>query len=505
LTLGNADSLRWFLPEIVLVGTILAVLIHDMAAGKREAGVPVSGGRSSSSVVTLLIALIGLALSVCAMAWLGTGRSMLLFGGAIAWDPFSIFFRYFFLLVSAAVLLITHPYKELERFHYGEFVALLLATGLGMMLLASASSLLMAYLALEMVSLPSYILAGWLRRDRQSSEAALKYAVYGAAASGAMLYGFSFLYGMTGSIQFFEIRDALGGLEFAKAQFIVPIVFILAGFGYKIAFAPFHMWAPDVYEGSATPVTAFFSIGPKAAGLAVLIRFFFSVLTGGEGTDMKVLGPVDWPVLLAILSAVTMTLGNLAALRQNNLKRLLAYSSIAHAGFLLMGVVVMSETGVQAVLFYLAVYAIMNLGAFLIVITLSIEGRRETIDHFRGLGWRAPLLGVAMTLFLLSLTGVPPTAGFVGKFYILKAVIEKEIYWLAVVAVLNTLVSLYYYVRIMKVMFLDQPGENDLPLPRFSFVHLAVIVILMIPTALFGFRFGLLDAITAASRSLFLG
>jgi len=497
--LDNLESLRYFVPEMVLVLTILVVIVQDLLVRRKEGAGP--------SLATLVLAILGLAVSMAFLGGLGGGaEKRLLFEGSLAWDPFSVFFRYFFLLAAGAVLLVAHPYRELGEVNYGEFVTLVLATTLGMMILASATNLITIYLGLEMVSLPSYLLAGFLRRDRQSSEAALKYAVYGAAASGAMLYGFSFLYGMTGSIDLVTIRGALETLDVTKAQLLIPIVFILAGFGYKIAAVPFHMWAPDVYEGSATPVTAFFSIAPKAAGLAVLIRFFQSTLAEKAGAGFAAIGPVDWSLVLAIVSAATMTLGNLAAIWQNNLKRMLAYSSIAHAGYMLMGAVVLTDAGNQAILFYLAVYGIMNLGAFLVVIALSVDGRRETFDDFRGLGWRAPFLGVTMTIFMLSLTGVPPTAGFVGKFYIFKAVIEKQIYWLAILGVLNSVVSLYYYARVMKVMFIDTPSpSDDRPLPRFSLLHLVVIAVLVIPTTLFGFRFGLLDALTAASRTLFLG
>jgi len=503
--LSNGESLRYFLPEILLVGTILAVILHDLLAGKRENALPLSGGRSKACHVTLLIALVGIAASAASIFWLPMDETLLLFGGASAWDPFSVFFRFFFLFVTAAVLLIAHPYRELECLHYGEFTALVLGTALGMILLSSATNLISVYLALEMVSLPSYILAGFIRHDRKASEAALKYAVYGAAASGAMLYGFSFLYGITGSIDLIEIREVLGDLPLSGHHLLIPVVFILAGFGYKIAAVPFHMWAPDVYEGSSTPITAFFSVAPKASGLAVLIRFFSSTLFTKTPAGMEVVGTIDWTLILAVISALTMTLGNLVAIWQDNIKRMLAYSSIAHAGYMLMGVVVLGEAGVQAVLFYLTVYAAMNLGAFLVIIAISLDKRRETYDDFRGLGWRMPFLGVAMTLFLLSLTGIPPTAGFVGKFYIFKAVIEKEIYWLAIVGVLNSVVSLYYYARIMKAMYLDEPREGGDEPTYLSPAHLILIALLMIPTALFGFRFGLLDALSAASRRLFLG
>jgi NADH-quinone oxidoreductase subunit N len=505
--LGNVESIRYFLPEIVLVGTILAVIAFELLAGRGRAPEPPTaiGRRSPVCDGTLAIGLLGVAGSLAALLSLGYEGPLLLFEGAIAWDPFSIFFRWFFLAVAAAVLLIAHPYRPLVCLHYGEFVSLVVGTAFGMMLLASSTNLLLVYLALEMVSLPSYILAGFLRGDRKSSEAALKYAVYGAAASGAMLYGFSFLYGMTGSIHFFEMREAIASGGIPVVHLLVPIVLVLAGFGYKIAAVPFHMWAPDVYEGSATPITAFFSVGPKAAGLAVLIRFFHSVFAAGGEASLRVIGSVDWTLLLAILSAITMTLGNLAAIGQDNLKRMLAYSSIAHAGTMLMGAVVLGGSGVHAILFYLVVYAFMNLGAFLVVIAISIDKRRETIADFRGLGWRMPFLGVSMTVFLLSLTGVPPTAGFVAKFAILRALIEEEIYWLAVIGVLNTVVSLYYYARVIKAMFLDAPDPTEPALPSLSRIHLALLALFLVPTILLGFRFGVLDAIAAASRFLVVG
>jgi NADH-quinone oxidoreductase subunit N len=501
--LGNIESVRFFLPELILVGTILAVIAFELAFRRGTRARPeTEGERTRACNGVLAVGLVGLVAAVVALAAVWDGSPRLLFGGAISLDPFSVFFRAFFLVVTGAVLVIAHPYRELARVHYGEFVSLVIGTAFGMILLASATNLLLIYLSLEMVSLPSYILAGFLRGDRKSSEAALKYAVYGAAASGAMLYGFSFLYGMTGSIDVFTMRSALQGAEIPTLQLLVPIVFVLAGIGFKISAVPFHMWAPDVYEGSSTPITAFFAVAPKAAGIAVLVRFLQSVLAVPEGDSLRVLGSVDWTVLIAILSVITMTLGNLAAIGQNNLKRMLAYSSIAHAGNLLMGVVVRGPNGVQAVLFYLMVYAIMNLGAFLVVIALSARGRRETIDDFRGLGWRKPFLGVSMTVFLLSLTGVPPTAGFVAKFMIFRAVIEEGLYWLAIIGVLNSVISLAYYARVIKVMFLDAPSPDAPPLPAFSRIHLAAIGILLVPTAWFGVRFGLLDTISAASRAL---
>jgi NADH-quinone oxidoreductase subunit N len=247
-------------------------------------------------------------------------------------------------------------------------------------------------------------------------------------------------------------------------------------------------------------------VAPKAAGFAATLRFFLSALTRETPDGLVALAGVDWPFLLAIVSVLTMTLGNLASLRQNNVKRLLAYSSIAHAGYMLMGLVLLTDEGIKAVLFYLVVYALMNLGAFLVVIALSSDRPREEIEEYRGLGWRMPALGLAMAIFLFSLTGLPPFAGFIGKVYLFKAVIAKEYYWLAVIGVLNSVVSLYYYVRIVKVMFLDTPDEAAAPGPvAISRLHGAVLTLLAVPTVLFGIRFGIVDAFTDLGQRLFLG
>lgn len=274
----------------------------------------------------------------------------------------------------------------------------------------------------------------------------------------------SWIFGMTGGLDYARIHEALfqgGGVN--QLSLFIAFIFILAGFGYKIVFVPFHMWSPDVYQGAPTPVTAFLSVGSNAAGVAILIRFFFpgvSQLT--DGGDWRFIQGVEWPHVLLTVSMVTMTLGNLSALGQQNVKRLLAYSGIAHAGYILMGLVVLNNEGLQAMLFYIVVYLIMNVGAFLVVVIVANATGKEDMESYRGLAWRgAALPAVCMAIFLFSLTGLPPFAGFIGKFFLFAAVIKQEFYLLAVVAVLNSVISLYYYVRVVKVMFLDFPEPSD--------------------------------------------
>jgi NADH-quinone oxidoreductase subunit N len=492
VTLSNVESLRWFAPEIVLAITILVILVFDMATGSRRRG------------WNAAVAIAGLAVAfAAALAQVGSPQ-VFLFEGMLALDPFGIFYKLFFLAVGAVIVLIAHPYRELTAVGHGESYAMMLGVVLGMMLLATGSNLLMIYLALEMVSLPSYLLTGVLRHDGKSSEAGLKYVLFGAAASGCMVYGMSLLYGMSGSLDLVELRQALASGAVPDFALLVATSFVLAGFGFKIAMVPFHMWSPDVYEGASTPVTAFLSVAPKAAGIAVLLRFCLAGLTTNGVSGPVPLPGLNWPFGIAVLSAITMTLGNLAAIRQENVKRMLAYSSIAHAGYLLMGVVLLTSSGVKAITFYLVVYGLMNLGAFLVVIAMSADERREEVSNFRGLGWRMPLLAVPMTIFLFSLTGIPPFAGFVGKVYLFKAVVERNLWWLAVIGVLNSVVSLYYYARIIKVMYLDDADDGFVPI-RVPRLYAVVLVLLAVPTVIFGFQFGWLDRLSTYSLQIFSG
>lgn len=480
--MNNIASLSYFYPELSLIGGVIALIILDLALRRR-------GGRWPAYAALACLALP----LIFALKLYAAGETGSLFTEMLAMDPFAGFFRILFIAAAAFTVLISLVSADTSGSeNQGEYYAFILMVTLGMFLLASSMDLLMIYLSLELVSITSYVLAGFLKGVRRSSEAALKYVIYGAVSSGIMIYGMSLLYGLTGSMNLIEINNALRAAPpSAGFALFVSVLFVLAGFGYKIATVPFHMWAPDVYEGAPTPITAFLSVGPKAAGFAVLIRFFYMAMAGPGPADglWAPVSDIGWPMLIGLLSAGTMTVGNLMAINQNNIKRLLAYSSIAHAGYILMGFVLLSADGLRAMLFYLVVYLIMNLGAFLVVIIVAnaspgLTGGEEITDY-AGLGWKAPFLAAAMTVFLFSLTGIPPTAGFIGKFYLFAAIFSKEeFYWLAVVGILNSVVSLYYYARIIKAMFMTE--SSDKTALKLSPSHVALLSVLLVPTIFFG-------------------
>ncbi len=473
--LSNIDSLLHFSPEILIVIFAAAVIILDLVVKNRE------------SVAVAHLALVGCLCTLAAVLFIHFSfrNPVSLFEGMIRLDEFSTFFKILLLLATAATILFSLRSEELDAKLKGEYYALLLAITLGMFLMASSTNLLMIFIALETVSLTSYILAGFLTHSPRSSEAAFKYITYGAVASGTMLFGLSLLFGMAGTGDLTQIGGRLTELlasgEVSSLTVLIAITFVLAGVGYKIASVPFHMWSPDVYEGAPIPITAFLSVASKSAGFALFIRFFY---TGFGSTGL--MQSVDWPFMLAIVSALTMTVGNLAALPQQNVKRLLAYSSIAHGGYLLMGGVLLTSEGVGAILFYLLVYLFMNLGAFYVVVLVANEMGSETIDGYRGLGSRAPLVAIAMVVFLASLTGLPPLAGFFGKWLLFTAVLEQGYYWLALVGLLNSVVSLYYYARIFKVMYFEDADEET-DRVSFSTGTFALLSTFVIPTIFIGF------------------
>ena len=358
-----------------------------------------------------------------------------------------------------------------------------------MFLMVSAIDLIMVYLSIEVVSISSFILAGYLKKDQRSNESSLKYVIYGAFSSGLMLFGLSILFGLTGTTKFFEIQNALAGLDTSSHfALIIASIFILAGFGYKISAVPFHFWTPDVYEGAPTPVTAYLSVAPKAAGFALLIRFFHVLFTdaGLLLESENVISTIPWPQVLAGISVATMTLGNLVAIQQSSVKRMLAYSSIAHAGYMLMAMPILSGNGVFAIMIYLVMYLFMNLGAFFVVIVVKNKTGGETFEDFRGLGWEMPLVGIVMALFMFSLTGIPPTAGFIGKFYIFAAVIKAgpSFYWLVFAGAVNSVISLYYYMHVVKVMFFEGDSKEEHVFP--SRLESTLIIALAVPTLLLG-------------------
>ncbi|MBM4433222.1 MAG: NADH-quinone oxidoreductase subunit N [Chloroflexi bacterium] len=346
----------------------------------------------------------------------------------------------------------------------GEFYALVLLSALGMMLMAATNELISIYVAVELTSISLYVLVGFLK-DQKSSEASLKYLLLGAVASAVLLYGMSLIFGLTGKTQLGEIAQAIQAMPPQVAMgspgLILGIVLMVAGFGFKIAAIPFHMWVPDVYEGAPTPITAYLSVASKAAGFAVILRVFYSAFGLPEWLSL------DWGLVFAILAAISMTLGNVVAIPQANIKRMLGYSSIAQAGYLMVGLATVGVSpvadilGKSGVLFFLAAYAVTNLAAFFAIIAISNKLNSDLIDDYAGMGKRAPLLALALTLSLISLTGIPPAAGFMAKFYVFSSAVNQGLLWLVIIAVINSVISAYYYLRVVKIMWLGEASSDE--------------------------------------------
>lgn len=493
----NIESLRYYLPEFILVALILVIFLADLGLKRKKT--PLSA-----------VMIVGLLAALYAVLHSPYMEGVTLFHGMVTLDPFAVFFKVIFIATALLITFFSLESEEVEEKYFGEYMGFIAATVLGAALLASANHMLMAFLTLELVSIPCYVLAGYISRSRRSSEASLKYVIYGAASSGLMVYGISLLYGVTGSLSFEGIREALAAGNPGELIVLVSMIFILAGLGYKIAVFPFHMWCPDVYEGAPTPITAFLSVAPKAAGFAVLARMLHVAFSSaGTAEYLQDISRIDWPLIVAMISAATMTVGNFIAINQSNIKRLLAYSSIAHAGYLLMGVVALSELGTQALLFYFVVYLLMNLGAFLVVVNFRTQTSSEDISDYTGLAWRSPIgsfVAVTMAIFLFSLTGIPPFGGFIGKVYLFASIIQGERFvWLAIVAIANSVVSLYYYARIVKVMFLRGIDE-EIPTGFTSSPRtITLLAILAIGTAISGIFWGPIARWVSDSASMFFG
>ena len=421
------------LPASLLALFGCAVFLFDFLLGER------------SRRWQLALVLPGLALTGWQLGRQGEIAPFTAFHGALTIDAFGLFFNWVLLLTAGLVALISYRYLEVEQEHQGEYYGLVLMAQAGAYFLAVGTELITVFVGLETMSISFYVLAGFLRGSRRSNEAALKYLLLGAFSSGLLAYGFSILYGLAGSTYFADIAAAVAARPAFDPLTVLAILTVSAGVLFKIAAAPFHMWAPDVYEGAPTAVTAYLAVGSKLGSLALLLRLFLGPLGAARAA---------WEPLLVVAAVVSLTVGNLAAVTQSNVKRLLAYSSIAHAGYLLLGVVAGNATGLQGVAVYAAAYALMTLGAFAVL--LAVHG--EEMTDLNGLARRHPATAAAMVLFLVSLAGLPPTAGFVGKYYIFLALIEAGRYGLAVVGAVYVAVALFYYFRVVRNMFLT-PGE----------------------------------------------
>lgn len=484
------------MPEVIVTVTLCVVLIVHLI------------DRKNMQIMTLLsIAGLFAAFYVLTES-IGTNNST--FSGMLSVDPFAIFFKIVIVFATIVVVMMSRFSDEINAEYrtIGEYYFLLLSMCLGMMFMVGSSNLLMMYLTLEMSSLSSYVASGFTRKAKDSSEASLKYLLYGAFSSGVMLYGISIIYGLTGTLDLVGINHVLMQGSSSHLALITASIFILVGFGYKISAVPFHYWTPDVYEGAPTTITAFLSVASKAAGFAMMMRAFKVMFIDSSVLDLPagawtLISGVQIQNALMILSVLTMTLGNLVALWQDNVKRMLAYSSIAQAGYMLLGLVVLSNDGFSAVMIYFVVYLFMNLGAFYVVMLLANKTGSEHIDNYRGIGKRAPLLSVALAVFLISLTGLPPTAGFIGKWMIFLSLINAKMIGIAVVGVLNSVVSLYYYIRIIRNMFLrDDQTETTEPI-RFPLAQQILLMSLLIPTLYFGLFFNQLIEFAQLSVQMF--
>lgn len=378
-------------------------------------------------------------------------------------DNYARFFKLIFLLGTGLTILISIKYLEDEAIQYGEYFALILFATVGMMIMASAAELITVFLGLELMSLSLYALAGYTRVRMISNESALKYFILGSFATGFLLYGIALIYGSTGTTNIRALAESMGLVGFDNPGLVMGMAMLVIAFGFKAALVPFHMWTPDVYEGAPAPITAFMSAGPKAAAFAAFARVFMEGLPALH---------VEWTWLIWIMAALTMSVGNIIALVQQNIKRMLAYSSIAHAGYVLVAFLAAGELGTSSILYYLLTYTFMNIGAFAIITALSGKGeQRVYIDDYKGLGFKHPFAAVAMSLFLFSLAGIPPTGGFMGKFYIFSAAVKEGYIWLAIIGVVNSVVSVYYYLRVTVAMYMQEPAaamESEAPLVVFS-------------------------------------
>ena len=445
-------DLRPLLPMLVLAATAAIVIVLDLLPPRER--------KDHLGFVSAL----GVVLTLVMTYWMTFaigGGELRGFRGMVVLDPFALFFNIVIGYATGLVILLSMDYIRREGQEAGEFYILVLLSALGMMLMASAGDLIIVFLGLETMSIALYVLTGFFRHRLEAGEASMKYFLMGAFASAFFLYGIALIFGATGSTNLDRIANAVAAGAGRDPMLAIGFGLLLVGFGFKISAVPFHMWAPDAYEGAPTSITAFIATGSKAAAFASLLRVLLTALRGA---------PLDWPMLMWGMAAITMTVGNVVALAQQNLKRMLAYSSIAHVGYMLVGVVAGGSLGNGAVLFYLLVYTFTTAGAFGAILLLERNGREAVqLADYGGLATRHPVLAVALSVFLLSLIGIPPTAGFVGKFYLFGAAVKSGYVWLAVIGVLNSAVAAYYYLRLIVFMYMREPeGAPTVMAPSFS-------------------------------------
>lgn len=465
-------------PETILTVTALSVLTLEMA-------------RVSRPRIILSVAVLGLLLSA-AGAFITSGNNQILFGGMLKLNQISLFFDMLYISIGLITLIFSQGYLEKRGSKSrGEYPVLILFAVIGMMLMTRANDLVIVFLGLELLSISLYVLVGFLRHDNLSNESGLKYLLLGAFATGFFLFGAAFTYGATGTTNYDGIVLAIANDNIlSKIYLVLGIGLLLIGFAFKVALVPFHMWSPDVYQGAPTTVTGFLCTAPKAAGFGALLILFNNPLA-----DMH----YQWQDIFWLLAVLTMTVGNVTALVQSNVKRMLAFSSISHAGFLVMGILVLNVSSISAVLFYLVTYSVINLGSFAIVSAVEGEENGLKFKDYRGLGLRYPWLAAAMTIFMISLAGFPPTAGFVAKYGLFSAAIAEGYIWLVVIAVLNTLISVYYYLRLVINMYMKE--EENALISSFNIIVIGLIWIMAAMMIILGIIPGFLLEITAEAAN----
>ena len=467
------------MPELVIALTLLIVLVFDLFD-------------SISKAVLGWMTIVGAGIALWVSIQMHhTGTVGTQFNDMFKVDNFSLFFNVIFLVSTILVALISMSYLDRNDRKQGPYYLLILLATLGMMLMAAGNELIIVFLGLELMSLSLYVLAGYFRESPASSEAGMKYLLLGAFASAFFLYGIALIYGGAGTTNVPAIAEAIVAPN--KSPLLLAGMFLLiVGFGFKVAIVPFHQWAPDVYEGAPTTIAAFISAGPKAAGFAAFLRIFMEALPSLQ---------VEWGNVLIVLAMLTMTVGNVIAIAQTNIKRMLAYSSIAHAGYVLIGLAAANNDGISSAMLYLLVYCVMNIGAFGAVILAKTEdGESLMISDYAGLGLRKPLLAMFMTIMLLSLAGFPPTAGFVGKLYIFKSAVQAGHIWLVTIGAINTAISAFYYLRVVVTMYMREP-EEELPFTPYPSTLIVGLVLAAIGVLLIGILPSLM--LTPAQNSVF--
>ena len=476
------DNIEIFSPEILLCVFAAAVVLLDLVIDRKG--------------ILAVVSVIGLGLFIAGGVSLWETDDKTLFNGIFVADKFAIFFKVMIASAAILVILASRDYvNKISRFQ-GEFYALILFATLGLCLMAATRDLLAIYVSLELASLSLYALVGFLKNSK-SGEASLKYLLLGGVSSATLLFGMALIFGVTGHTQLEGIGDAVGGMASVadNSALVLGLVMMIAGFGFKIASVPFQMWVPDVYEGAPTPITAFLSVASKAAGFAVILRVFIEAFGSASISE-------EWTIVFAVLAIISMTIGNVVALSQTNIKRMLGYSSIAQAGYLMVGLAAFvpllsqgdstSGFGPTGILFFLAGYTLTNLGAFIAIIAITQKTNSDLIADFAGMGRRAPVIALALTLCLISLTGLPPAVGMWGKAYLFNTAVQNDLLWLVVIGVINSVISAYYYFRVVKVMWFSEPtSEEEVPSGwslrlALLLASVGVIVLFVAPNLLLG-------------------